>query len=61
MRFSDDRTFAGVTVPPGEYYVLGDNRPKSDDSRAWGFVPDGDIVGRAMLGVWPPSAAGVLH
>jgi signal peptidase I len=61
VRFSDDRTYAGVTVPPGEYYVLGDNRPKSDDSRAWGFVPDGDIVGRAMLGVWPPSAAGVLH
>jgi signal peptidase I len=61
VRFADDRTYADVTVPPGAYYVLGDNRPRSDDSRAWGFVPAADIVGRAMVGVWPPSAAGVLH
>ena len=57
----DDRSFASVEVPPGAYYVLGDNRASSDDSRAWGFVSQRDIVGRAILGVWPPPRIGVLR
>jgi signal peptidase I len=50
-----------VVVPAGAYYVLGDNRPKSDDSRAWGFVPASDLMGRAMIGIWPFAHIGTLH
>jgi signal peptidase I len=40
-------------VPPNAYFVLGDDRRNSSDSRAWGFVPRANIVGRATLVYWP--------
>jgi signal peptidase I len=41
-------------IAPGHYFVLGDNRTRSCDSRTWGTVPHSDLVGPATLTYWPP-------
>lgn len=42
-----------LVVPPNDYFVLGDNRAVSSDSRDWGFVPRANIIGRAAFVYWP--------
>lgn len=49
-----------VVLPPGEYFVLGDNRPESSDSRVWGDLPRENIVGRALVRLLPLQTAGLL-
>ena len=52
-------TFAKkITVPPGDYYMMGDNRGNSDDSRFWGPVPQRWIIGVAFFTYWPPDRIG---
>ncbi len=47
------KTISNLVVPPNEYWVMGDNRAGSCDSRAFGFVPRQNIIGRAALVYWP--------
>ena len=46
-------TIVGRIIQEGEYYVLGDNRAQSDDSRRWGSVPEENIIGEVWLTYWP--------
>lgn len=47
-------------IPASEYFVLGDNRPHSSDSREWGTVNREDIIGKTWLRYWPPQNFGIL-
>jgi signal peptidase I len=49
-----------ITIPPGQYFMMGDNRGSSDDSRVWGPVPRGWIIGQAFFTYWPPDRIGIL-
>jgi signal peptidase I len=48
-----NRNITNIVVPPDHYFVLGDNREVSFDSRAWGYVPKANIIGRAAFIYWP--------
>ena len=47
-------------VPPGAYFVLGDNRPNSSDSHLGWIVPADNVIGRAWVSYWPPTYWGVM-
>jgi signal peptidase I len=49
-----------ITIPPGHWFMMGDNRGESDDSRFWGPVPTGWIIGGAFATYWPLDRIGIL-
>ncbi len=49
-----------ITIPPGHFFMMGDNRGESDDSRTWGPVPKNWIIGKAFFTYWPPHRIGTL-
>lgn len=55
------RSLAKVYVRPNYYFVMGDNRDNSSDSRVWGLVPKKYIYGKALFRYWPLTAASVIH
>jgi len=49
-----------IEIPPDQYFMMGDNRGSSDDSRYWGPVPEEWIIGKAFFTYWPPKEVGLL-
>jgi signal peptidase I len=59
--FRDSDTFPPTEIGKGFYFVLGDHRRSSNDSRSWGEVPERYIYGRAVFRFWPLRRVGPIH
>lgn len=54
------RSYARTVIPEDHYFVMGDNRSNSSDSRNWGSLPRSKIVGKGWLTYWPPELWGLI-
>jgi len=59
--YRDRQSLAEETVKADTYFVLGDHRSSSNDSRSWGFVPRPNIYGKAVFVYWPPEKIGPVR
>jgi len=60
-QYRDYQSMPAERVEPDHYFVLGDHRSSSNDSRAWGTVPRRNIYGKAVFVYWPPDKMGRVH
>jgi signal peptidase I len=61
VEYRDRVSMPPVQIPRDEYFVLGDHRSSSNDSRMWGLVPRNYIYGKAVFVFWPPAHVGTIH